>query len=125
MENITLGQVLAALTFIIAIVVAVVKIRDGFKKIIKDIMKESFDEIKKDISEVKSSVEEVSQRQRKADLENCKNYLITYIAEIKRGEQKDEIERQRFYEEYSYYTANGGNSYVRSDFEELKKKGRI
>ena len=59
------------------------------------------------------------------DIENCKNYLVTFLAEVSRGEEKDETEIMRFWEEYGHYKNKGGNSYVHRKVEELKKRGLL
>jgi hypothetical protein len=125
MEHITVGQIAVAVAFIAALITGGVKIKDTVKKWLEGILKEKFEEQKRETDAIKASVEGLRTQLSTVDLENCKNYLVTFISEVKRGEQKDEIERQRFWEEYQHYIDQGGNSYIHRDVEELKAKGII
>lgn len=115
MEKITLGQLAAALTLIAAIIAAIHNIKKNIKTWFDSLLKERFDAIDK-------SNEEILKKLNNVDLENCKNYLVTFLAEVGRGEQKDETELQRFWEEYEHYQKLGGNSYIRNKVEELRGK---
>ncbi len=115
MENITLGQIAIAVAFIAALITGGVKIKESVKKWLENLLKEKFDTVNNKIDAIEKCLTDV-------DIENCKNYLVTYLSEVKRGETKDEIERQRFWEEYKHYIDKGGNSYIRHDVDELGKK---
>lgn len=125
MEHITVGQIAVAVAFIAALITGGVKIKDTVKKWLEGILKEKFEEQKRETDAIKASVDGLKAQMNTVDLENCKNYLVTFISEVKRGEPKDEIERQRFWEEYQHYCDQGGNSYIHRDVEELKAKGVI
>lgn len=125
MENITLGQIAIVVAFLAALITGGVKIKNTVKKWLENLLKEKFDEQRKETQALSIKIEKLEQSLFDVDLENCKNYLVTYISEIKRGEVKDEIEKQRFWEEYRHYIDKGGNSYIRHDVEELGKKGLI
>ena len=118
MESITLGQVATAVAAIAAFIIAVVKIKDAVKKWLEALLKEKFDGLDKSIKEVKTTVDKV-------DLENCKNYLVTFLSSTERGEIKDEIEISRFWEEYNHYVEKGGNSYIKEKTSKLKNKGYL
>lgn len=123
MESITIGQIAIAVAFIAALITGGVKIKDSVKKWLTSVLSEKFEEQKKATDEIKKSVDDLRRQLCTVDLENCKNYLVTFLAELERGEVKDEIEVQRFYEEYEHYTAKGGNSYVKEKVNKLKSKG--
>lgn len=123
MESITIGQIAVAVAFIAALITGGVKIKDAVKKWLTNTLKESFDAQKRETDEIKRTVEDIKGQLDKVDIENCKNYLVTFLAETERGEVKDEIELQRFYEEYEHYVEKGGNSYVKEKFAKLKQKG--
>ena len=125
MEQITIGQIAVAVAFIAALITGGVKIKDAVKKWLTTVLKENFDQQKKETDEIKKTVEDIKAQLATVDLENCKNYLVTFLAECERGELKDEIEIQRFYEEYSHYIDKGGNSYVKEKFAKLKQKGYL
>lgn len=125
MENITVGQIAVGIAFLAALITGGVKIKDAVKKWLENLLKEKFDAASKETKALAAKIDSIEKQLANVDLENCKNYLVTFISEVKRGEVKDEIEKQRFWEEYKHYTDKGGNSYIRHDVEELGKKGLI
>lgn len=74
------------------------------------------------IKGVKNAVEKLLEP---LSLDNAKNYLVPFLSKVERGEPVDEIELERFHEEYQFYTDHGGNSYIRSRVEKLKKTGKL
>ena len=125
MENVTVGQIAVLIAFIAALITGGIKIKDAVKKWLEALLKEKFDAQSKETKALSSKLDNLEKRLDNVDLENCKNYLVTFLSEVKRGEIKDEIEKQRFWEEFGHYTDRGGNSYIKRDVEELKKKGSI
>lgn len=129
MESITVGQIAAAIALLAALIAGSIKIKDAVKKWLENLLKDKFDSLEKKNSErfdtLEASFKELKNQNNVIDLENCKNYLVTYISEVKRGEVKDEIERERFWEEYAHYTGKGGNSYIKQNVEMLRSSGKI
>ena len=58
-------------------------------------------------------------------MENCKNYLVTFLAACERGQAHDEIELERFHEQLSHYQAIGGNSYIKDKVMKLQNAGKL
>ena len=115
MENLTIGQIAIGAAFLVALIGAIASLKKTIKGLIETALKDRFDSIDK-------SQKEILKRLNDVDLENCKNYLITFLSEISRGEMKDEIEIKRFWEEYEHYSECGGNSYIKHKVEELAGK---
>lgn len=111
MEEITLGQVSAAVLFLVALGGGVVVLVKWIRGVIVKVMQEELEPMKKQLKDV--------------DIENCKNYLVMYLASVDRGEKKDQIEEERFWEEYEHYQKIGGNSYIKTKVEQLKSSGKI
>lgn len=65
--------------------------------------------------------EEIKQLQ----LDNCKNYLVQAIAKVESGQNLTPVERERYFENYDTYVKLGGNSYIHSETERLKERGRL
>ena len=107
MEQITLGDLATWAAFIVALGGSVAAIIRGVGKAVEKLL----EPIKKQIRDV--------------DLENCKNYLVTFLAAVERGQEHDEIELERFHEELSHYQAIGGNSYIRAKVDKLQKEGKL
>ena len=118
MDGITIGQVAVAITFLVGIISGVTVLLTQIKKGVRKAMEEPIDEIKKEIQSLDKSLKEV-------DMESCKNFLVSFLAEVEKGEHIDEIEMERFFEQYSHYTKNGGNSYIKRKVEKLQDAGRL
>ena len=100
MENITLGDIATWAAFIVALGGSVAAIIKGVQKVVEKLLLP-------------------------LSLDNAKNYLVPFLSKVERGEPVDEIELERFHEEYQFYTEKGGNSYIRSRVEKLKKAGKL
>lgn len=120
MESITLGQAAGALALIVAIIAGVQSLKKSIKSWLNAALKEQFDGVNKRFDDVDRKQGDLMKRLDTVDIENCKNYLVTFLAEVQRGEIKDETEMQRFWEEYEHYQKLGGNSYIRNKVDELK-----
>lgn len=107
MEQITLEQIARVAAFIVALGGSVAAIIRGVKKAVGKLLEPLQDQIKN------------------VDLENCKNYLVTFLAGVERGQEHDEIELERFHEEYGHYKKIGGNSYIAAKVAKLEKEGKL
>lgn len=120
MEQITLGQIGIAVGFLVALIAGVNTLKKSIKEWLNSALKENFDRVDKRFDGLDKRLDGLDKRLDSVDIENCKNYLVTFLAEAQRGEIKDETELQRFWEEYEHYQKLGGNSYIRNKVEELK-----
>lgn len=118
MEAITLSDISATLTFILALGGSVAAIIAGVKKVLKSLFKEQMENIGKRLDKQEEQI-------KKIDLENCKNFLVSYLAKAEDGGARDEIETQRFWEEYEHYTSQGGNSYIKEKVKKLQQQGKL
>ena len=100
MEQITLGDIATWAAFIVALGGSVAAIIRGVKKVVEKLLLP-------------------------LSLDNAKNYLVPFLSKVERGEPCDEIELERFHEEYQFYVSHGGNSYVKSRVEKLQKAGKL
>lgn len=100
MENITLGDIATWAAFIVALGGSVAAIIKGVQKVVEKLLLP-------------------------LSLDNAKNYLVPFLSKVERGEPCDEIELERFHEEYTFYTAHGGNSYIKSRVDKLQKNGKL
>ena len=107
MENFTIGQISAVIAFLVGLISGIIYLNTQAKRWIKNSFSDEFRKI--------DSV----------DLESCKNYLVSILADIERGNSPDEIEMQRFWERYEHYTEQGGNTYIKRKVEKLKAEGRL
>ena len=102
MENITLGQIGAFLTFLVGFIGAI--------KYLSNVIKTQLDKALKPINE---SIKEL-------DISSCKNFLVRFLADVEQGNELDEVEKERVYEIYDHYTNDlKQNSYIHKRWEEL------
>lgn len=109
MENITLGQIALGISFLVGLISGVGYLSSVSRKWLKDTMKEQLDVITHRLDQV--------------DMESTKNYLVTYLSDIERGKALDEIEKERFYDQYHHYCNLGGNSYIKNKVDQMRGKG--
>ena len=108
MENITLGEIFHALKFIIEFVGIVGTILIGSKKIIN------------------KQLEPINKKIIKIDENQCRNYLVDFLADIDNGIKKDDVQIKRAYEVYEHYTNElHKNSYIHDKWEKARKEGKI
>lgn len=117
-EDITIGQIGAALTLLVGIVGGVMYLKNALRAILSSVVKQELEPLRKQVDDMRQQIDRV-------DMESCKNYIVTCLAEIERGEVFSETERQRFYEQYEHYISTGHNSYIKSKVEQLRKQGKL
>lgn len=124
-ENVTIGQILLCITFLTGVFAGVSKVKkafDNFKATIKGWLAE---ELKPEFVLIKDRLDQLEKRNERQDLENVKNYLVLFMADMERNEKPDEVEILRFEEQYAYYTNKGGNSYIHRKYNKLKEEGKL
>lgn len=115
MENITLGQIGGVVAFVVALISGTGFISSQTKKFIQTALSEQMASIDKRFDGVEAKLMTV-------DTEATKNFLVSVLSDVEKGLALDEVERERFYEEYEHYQKIGGNSYIKRKVEELKEK---
>lgn len=128
-EQITLGQVAVCITFVLGLITGISKL----KKILKDWTTEQVKPMidgmnasfKKELDDVRAEVNNLKNQVERQDMENVKNYLVLFLADIDRNAKPNEIELARFDEEMKYYEKKGGNSYIHRAYERLKAEGKL
>lgn len=118
MEQITLGQIGLAVTFIVGLLGGIGYLKTHLQDWIRESLKDDFRAMEDKICAVQNRLDDV-------DMGAVKNYLVSTLAIVEKGGWLDEIEKERFYEQYEHYSKIGGNSYIQRKVEELKKDGKI
>lgn len=111
LENITLGQVLIALVFIMSLLTN-----------IKSLIKEFKNPIDKKLQE---AIKPITEQIVSLELSSIKTDLINFINDIEHGVPKSQIQKFNAHELYGRYTKLGGNSYVHDHWEKLEKEGKL
>lgn len=119
MENMTLGQIAAAVAFLLALGVGFKTLKDWTISAIKAAVKEELGQLSGEIKDLRNEL-------KKEDKEKTKNFLVARLNEIENGDTWSEIERQRFYEQYDHYTNDlNGNTYIKKAVEVHEAEGKI
>ena len=118
MASITIGEIAEAVAFLMALIGGLAYLHVQLKKWLSSMLKDEFEPINKKLDAVTAGLDEV-------DLENCKNFLVVILADIEKGNPLDEIEKERFWEEYGHYIDKGGNSYIKAKVERLKADNKL
>lgn len=129
MLNMTLGEAIAAFVAVVAGLVGLIK---GLEYLFAKAGRAASKWIQKELAPTNSKIdalgrriEEVDKKVDAAELEDCKNFLVSFLSDVKLGQRITEVERERFHETYARYTAMGGNSYIHTEVEKLKKEGKL
>ena len=110
--NLTLDNITADLAIILALIAGFgtlyVKLRNFLEVVIK------------------KQLEPLSDYLKKIDKETCKNFLVRCIADVERGDEMSETEKERFYEQYKHYTEDlKENHYIKAKVEKLIAEGKL
>ena len=114
----TLGYIAEAIVFMAGLIGGLGVLYSTLKKWLAKVIEQQTEAI---VTELES----LNKRLDIQDLETTKNYLVQFISEVRRGEVINEAERQRFYEQYEHYLEKGGNTYIKTEVEKLRKKELI
>lgn len=119
MENITIGQIAAAVAFLVAL-------GGGFKMLKGWTMEAIKAAIKEELGQLSGEIKDLRSELRKEDKEKTKNFIVARLNEIENGETWSDIERQRFYEQYDHYVNDlNGNTYIKKAVETYEAAGKI
>lgn len=104
MENVTLGQLSNVLLFIVEFTGVIVTIIVAIKKILD-----------KQLKPINAKIDALDKNQ-------CRNYLVEFLADVEQGSSKDETQIKRAYEVYDHYSKDlNGNSYIHDKWERIMK----
>ena len=112
MDSITIGQIGLILAAIVAFVKGVEYLYSLAKKGATNWFKSLLEPINNSINSLSKKIDDV-------DMNSCKNFLVRFLADVEQGNVIDEIEKERFYEQYKHYVDLGGNSYIKDKVEKL------
>ena len=118
MAQITLGDIGTFAAFFVTLVGSCAGIYELIKKALKKMFKEQTEGLVAQLDENKKAIKQV-------DMENCKNFLVSFLAKADKDNNLDEIEVERFWEQYEHYSNMGGNSYIKSKVDKLKSVGKL
>lgn len=105
MDSVTLGEVSNLLLFLVEFGGSIATIVIVIKKVLD--------------KQLKPITEKID----KLDKNQCRNYLVDFLADVEQGISKDETQIKRAYEVYDHYSKDlNGNSYIHDKWERLMSK---
>ena len=125
MQDLTLGVFGAGLVFIVGLIAAIKSLRSSLKDGVTELLDDKFDDIGKEFKGINKKIDNLEGKLDIVELGSCKNYIVPYLADIDRGGIPDEIERQRFWDAYTIYVKDGGNSYIQDRVSKLQQEGKL
>lgn len=115
MENVTLGQISIWLAFAV-----------GSFTSVKYIIKEISNATEKAFKPIYEKIEKIEQKIDEVDKDATMNYLTRCLQDYENGISCDSAGRRRFLEQLEHYTNDlKGNSYIKEEYERLKKVGKF
>lgn len=118
----TVGQFVGVIAGVVAGLVAFIK---GIEYLHKKISEAATQWLQNGLAPTNAKIDALDKKVDAAELEDCKNYLVSFLSDVKLGNKVTEVERERFHETYKRYTDMGGNSYIHTEVENLKKIGKL
>lgn len=117
-ENITLGELALGIAFLVSLITGGLFLHGQLKKYIGNQLKDEFQGIY-------GRLDKIDDRLNDVDKEATKNYLVTFLSRVERDVQVDEIELERFYEQFAHYEKLNGNSYIKQKVSKLQTEGKL
>ena len=116
--EITLGQIGAFLGLIAGIITSGGVIIALMQRVLKKTIKNELEPMSIQIGKISEDVKSL-------DTNQCKNFLVRFLADVEQGNELDEVEKERAYEVYDHYTNDlKQNSYIHKRWNELMEKGK-
>lgn len=107
--DITIGQISTFLGIIAGIITSTGVILAFIQKILKKTIKNELNPISDNIKQL--------------DINQCKNFLVRFLADVEQGNELDKVEMERAYEVYDHYTNDlKQNSYIHTRWNQLMNK---
>lgn len=120
--EITIGQFIGIAAAGLAGLVAFIK---GLEYLCGKISQAATIWLQKGLAPTNAKIDALDRKVDGVELESDKTILVRFLADIKNGEKLTDIETERLHETYARYTKLGGNSYIHTEWERLKKEGKI
>lgn len=84
-----------------------------------------FENINDEFEDVRNQLTQTNKELKNNSMSQDKNFLTQCFDDLANGKEVNETTRERIYECMEEYTANGGNSYIHSRFENLRRNGKL
>lgn len=118
-KNLTLLDISVVVLFIVGLIRGVQELKKSIKRFLKDLLADQFKEVNDKLDGMQKALVTL-------DTQECKNFIVRYLADVERGDYIYESEQQRFWEEYDHYIDDlHENSYIKEWVNRLRKEGKL
>lgn len=118
-KNLTLLDISVIVLFIVGLIKGVQELKKAIKEFLQKLLEDQFKEVNDKLDGMQTSI-------RKLDKQECKNFIVRYLADVERGDYIYESEQYRFWEEYDHYINDlHENSYIKEWVARLKSEGKL
>ncbi len=118
-KNLTLFDISVVVLFIVGLIKGVKELKKSIKEFLQTLLKDQFKGVNDKLDEMQYAIT-------KLDTQECKNFIVRYLADVERGDYIYESEQQRFWEEYDHYIDDlHENSYIKEWVNRLRKEGKL
>lgn len=118
-KNLTLLDISVIVLFVVGLIKGVRELKKSIKEFLQKLLEDQFKEVNNKLDGMQATIA-------KLDTQECKNFLVRYLADVERGDFIYESEQQRFWEEYDHYIDDlHENSYIKEWVARLKKEGKL
>ena len=125
MDGITIGQIGELALWVVSVGGAVAAIYKFSTSTLQKSISKTLEPTNQKIDELNRKIDLLETKHDESDMSRVKDFLVEFLARIERNEPIDEEELERFWENYDFYNAHGGNSYIHSKMEKLKAEGKL
>jgi len=125
MENWTLGGINGFLVFIVTFAGTITGIIVLLKRIGNVIFKPVNVKLETISIDLNNKMDLLDGKLDKVDKNATMNYLVRCMEDLDKGVRLEGVARQRFIEQYDHYVNLGGNSYIKEEYERLKKDDKL
>ncbi len=126
MNSITLGTLGSNIAWLGAFIGGIILLLKYLKKVLdKAITEPILNKMNSNKKDLELEIENLSKKINVVGADQCKNYLVRYLADVEDGEEVSEVETERAHDAYEKYTKlYHGNSYIHNWWDKVMNKGR-
>lgn len=118
-KNLTFLDFSVIVLFIVGLIRGVQELKKSIKEFLEKLLSDQFEAVNDKLDGMQTAIT-------KLDTQECKNFIVRYLADVERGDYIYESEQQRFWEEYDHYIDDlHENSYIKEWVARLKKEGKL
>ncbi len=126
MKDLTLDTIASNLIWLGAFIGAILLILKYCKNIFENVItKPILEKMDKNKSSLQKQINDLSNEVQTLGINQCQNFLVSYLSDVENGEPVTEMETKRAYDIFDKYTNEyHGNSYIHSWWNKVVERGK-